>query len=263
MAFYPSLRVEGDVMSRETKAMSEESDTRLDIARLSSAELAVAKIRDAFDLHHVTFHLGYTPIGPLDAPYVKSTYPAEWLTRYLIKRYLTIDPVVQEGFQRRVAFDWTEIEVAPDVLPFLEDALAHDVGLNGYSIPTVDGENRRSLTSITSNKNREEWDSFISANVDELQRLALELHRMAIAELFGTDHPFPRLTRREIECLALAARGNDGNVIAHLLGISESTVRSYLKSIRQKLSCASITEAVAKATQYRVILWSQIAETRQ
>ena len=56
--------------------------------------------------------------------------------------------------------------------------------------------------------------------------------------------PMPELTRRESETLNLIARGYTYKEIAALMGVSVSTVQTYIKSIYSKLSVNSRGEAV-------------------
>jgi DNA-binding CsgD family transcriptional regulator len=45
----------------------------------------------------------------------------------------------------------------------------------------------------------------------------------------------------------------DSAIIENALGISEHTVRSYMRSVRFKLDCANLSQAVAKAMMLRLI----------
>ena len=57
----------------------------------------------------------------------------------------------------------------------------------------------------------------------------------------------PALTSRELQCLALIAHGQNTQEVANQLFISKDTVTTHAKSIRQKLKCNNIAEAVGKA----------------
>ncbi|TJW41883.1 MAG: LuxR family transcriptional regulator, partial [Mesorhizobium sp.] len=58
---------------------------------------AVEAVRKAFDVH-VTYHLAQTAAGNVDAPFVRTTYPAAWVARYLLAGYVKVDPIAREGF---------------------------------------------------------------------------------------------------------------------------------------------------------------------
>jgi DNA-binding CsgD family transcriptional regulator len=60
-------------------------------------------------------------------------------------------------------------------------------------------------------------------------------------------HPVPRLTPRQTELLRLVAAGHTNTQIARRLGISESTVRTHLEKIYERLQVSSRTAAVTRA----------------
>lgn len=74
-----------------------------------------------------------------------------------------------------------------------------------------------------------------------------------VAELLaGATHrasPFPELTPREREVLALMARGWDNPRIASRLVIADKTVRNLVSNILVKLQAADRVEAVTRARQ--------------
>jgi two-component system NarL family response regulator len=61
------------------------------------------------------------------------------------------------------------------------------------------------------------------------------------------------LTNRELEVLALLARGCSNKFIAQQLNISETTVKSHLRSVFTKLQVLSRTEAIAVASRRGLI----------
>lgn len=63
----------------------------------------------------------------------------------------------------------------------------------------------------------------------------------------------PSLTPREIEVLEWVSRGLPSKLIAHKLGVSESTVKFHLSSIYAKLGVASRAEAVSRAAKLGLI----------
>ena len=65
--------------------------------------------------------------------------------------------------------------------------------------------------------------------------------------------PDYHLTPREKEVLACIVNGLSYKMIADQLNISYETVRSHVKKIYEKLHVASLTEAVAKAINQRIV----------
>jgi DNA-binding NarL/FixJ family response regulator len=67
------------------------------------------------------------------------------------------------------------------------------------------------------------------------------------------EAPRKPLTPRELEVLELVSQGLPSKLIAHALGVSESTVKYHLSSIYAKLGVASRTEAVSRAARLGLI----------
>jgi PAS domain S-box-containing protein len=64
-----------------------------------------------------------------------------------------------------------------------------------------------------------------------------------------TNQSHPELSEREQQLITLAAQGLTDIAIAHRLGISEPTVKSYWQRVRSKLGPYNRTELVAHALQ--------------
>ena len=65
--------------------------------------------------------------------------------------------------------------------------------------------------------------------------------------------PATELSKREIEVLELIAKGTGNKLIADKLNISESTVKTHIQSIFQKLEVNDRTEAVTRALSKGII----------
>ena len=214
---------------------------------------ALRAFQTAYGLDFVTYHLASTVVGEIDNPYVRTTYPDAWVARYLLRGFVSVDPVVQEGFQRQLPFDWRELHPPIEALTFLEEARRSGLGEHGYSIPIADRSRRRALLSVNSRASTLAWERMLEHWRDQWIELAHLIHSKAIIEIYGEDDPAPQLSPRELECLHWAALGKDYKDIAMILAISEHTTRSYLKSARVKLGCATISAATTKALKFHLI----------
>ncbi|CAK7260968.1 MULTISPECIES: LuxR family transcriptional regulator [unclassified Shinella] len=206
----------------------------------------------AYDLDFLTYHLALTIADVVDTPYVRTTYNDTWVSRYLLRGYVKIDPILRDGLTRFIPFDWREVEVSAAAEEFLADAQQHGIGANGFSIPIVD-KKRRALLSLNSRQNPDEWDKVVARYRSEWLDVAYLIHRRAVFELHGEHDPIPHLSNREIECLHWSALGLHSKDIATILGLSEHTTQSYLASARHKLGAATITSATSLAIQLRLI----------
>jgi LuxR family transcriptional regulator, quorum-sensing system regulator CinR len=216
-------------------------------------EATIARLRDLLNIDHLVYHSSKLGASPSADPYIRLTYPASWIKRYLQMGYVDVDPVLREGFLRTLPFDWSELKIQSDAeATFLADALAHGVGPRGFSIPVQSKHGHRALFSISSSRSEEEWTTFIKTTQSALIQIANRIHRRVIGEVFGEDRP--HLTMRELECLLWIARGKDTSEIAIILSISPHTARDYLKSARYKLDSVTSAQAVSKAVKLGLLV---------
>lgn len=211
-------------------------------------EVVIDKLRTLLNVDHVVYHTSKLGGSPSADPYIRLTYPASWIKRYLQMGYADVDPVLREGFLRTLPFDWSELTIqnAPEA-SFLADALAHGVGPRGLSIPVLSKHGHRGLFTVSSSRSEEEWKTFLETAQSTLIQIANRLHRRVVVELFGEDQP--HLTMRELECLRWIALGKAAGEIAVILNISPHTARDYLKSVHYKLDCVTSAQAVSKAVK--------------
>ena len=216
-------------------------------------EETITKLRDLLNVDHLVYHSSKLGASPSADPYLRLTYPASWIKRYLQMGYVDIDPVIREGFLRTLPFDWSELKIQGAAeISFLTDALAHGVGPYGLSIPVQSKHGHRALFSISFSRSEKEWMDFVKTTLPTLIQIANRVHRRVIGEVFGEDRP--HLTTRELECLRWIARGKDTSDIAIILNISAHTARDYLKSARYKLDSVTSAQAVSKAVKLGLLI---------
>lgn len=214
---------------------------------------ALFRVRDAIGCKHVIYHAARLGAGAVDDPFIRLTYPSDWVKRYLTNGYMRVDPVIREGFQRTAPFEWSEVEPCGDEEEaFFLDALAFGVGNNGFSIPVRDKRGRRALFTISSDLANSEWELFLRTHRARLIDIAHKYHERAVLEQEG-EISYPPLTKREREVLYWAAQGKTAIEIGMILSLSESTAATYLRSARYKLNSSSIAQAVYKAQQLGLV----------
>ncbi len=223
------------------------------IKAAANVDAAIRILQAEYGLDFVTYHLAQTIAAKIDSPFVRTTYPDAWVSRYLLNSYVKVDPIVKQGFERQLPFDWSEVEPTPEAYAMLVDAQKHGIGGNGYSIPVADKAQRRALLSLNARIPADEWAELVRRCRNEWIEIAHLIHRKAVYELHGENDPVPSLSPREIECLHWTALGKDYKDISVILGISEHTTRDYLKTARFKLGCATISAAASRAVQLRII----------
>ncbi|MFA3917683.1 helix-turn-helix transcriptional regulator [Ruegeria hyattellae] len=130
-----------------------------------------------------------------------------------------------------------------------------------YSLVVPCPENEAKLVVISSD--RPDADDVMRHQQREMRILATVL-----ATNLGADMPSdhgrvydiadvlldgPRLTKREIEVLGHLAQGHRNDRIAEMLGLSEITVRTHIRSARDKLDAPTREAALVRAVQLGLI----------
>lgn len=183
--------------------------------------------------------------------YIDTTYPDEWVKRYIDKDYVHLDPVVEEGSSSKVPFEWSKV-AEPGLLDrrqreFFKEAA--DFGIaNGITVP-IHGHRSFAMMSMVADGSPKES----SRNIDEhrhlVQLLTLYFHNHAGGMLLESylEKDRPKLTNREIECLTWTARGKTSWEISVILSISESTAIAHIENAKKKLGVMNKPHAVVKA----------------
>ncbi|MBD8534883.1 response regulator [Plantibacter sp. CFBP 13570] len=83
--------------------------------------------------------------------------------------------------------------------------------------------------------------------------LAPTIAATLVGRMQGGTPTRPQLSARELEVLALVAAGNSNRAIAAALFISESTVKTHLLHVFEKLEVADRTRAVTRAQELRLL----------
>ncbi len=102
------------------------------------------------------------------------------------------------------------------------------------------------------------WSKGDEANKRDLAirdlRLLMNYFHSQLLRINGVDTESEILmSARELDCLSWTAAGKTAWEASIILGISERTVRFHLNVAREKLKCATTTQAVAKAISHQLI----------
>ena len=219
------------------------------VAKCGDVTSALRLIGTAYKFDSVTYHMPRIHGSVVDAPFVRTTYKDDWVAHYLLNNLVSIDPVVKFGTEETAPFDWTSIPMSPALEHIAGEARKFNVGMSGFTVPIVDNKNRKAIFSVNSAMSPLEWREHIRITKADIVLLAQDVHKKAVSEAYQGVDAGTRLTPREIECLGWTAKGKTYTEISTIIGISEHTVRAYLKTIRIKMDCVTLAQAVSKATK--------------
>jgi LuxR family quorum-sensing system transcriptional regulator CciR len=197
----------------------------------------------AFDYFAMTQCYGLRIDG---APVQLSDYPEEWVEFLRTGGFWADDPVLA-ACQRTVApFSWDElpdlVEMTPRQTSYMKVA-AREGLRRGWTVPIhIPGEATGLCSFVLSSKRDLPKDSLPAAQY--LACFAFEAAR----RLAGNGNPpMPRLTKRQLECVVLAARGKSDWVAGQILGLAPDTVHKYLEQAKARFGVSSRTELVVRA----------------
>ena len=219
------------------------------LERLQSASI---EFRDFYGVNHVVYHW----VNSAGEQYGCGTYDDVWVDRYLEKGYLRVDPVIQGCYQKFHPIDWKRLDWSSKAArAFLQDAIAHGVGNQGFSIPIRGPNGQYALFTVSHICSDEDWEEFTTKHRRDLILIAHCFNQVALQLEPGRapDQGQP-LSPREVEAMTMLAIGLSRAQAADKLSISEHTLRVYVESARFKLGALNTTHAVARALSRGLIV---------
>ncbi|MCE8512118.1 autoinducer binding domain-containing protein [Ruegeria pomeroyi] len=219
---------------------------------LEDLERVTVKLRDTLKIDHIVYHW----VDSAGDQYGCATYPQAWQERYLEKNYHRIDPVILGCFQRFHPVDWKRLDWSGKVAKaFLQDALEHGVGNQGYSIPIRGPNGQFALFTVNHVCDDAVWSEFTETYGRDLILIAHFFNRKALEfERSRQPDQLRNLSPREVDAMTLLALGYSRAQVAHSLSISEHTLRVYIESARFKLGALNTTHAIATAMSRGLIV---------
>lgn len=189
------------------------------------------------------------PLHPPHQAIMIHNYPAAWVQQYSEEKLYDLDPVLQRAEHNPMPFFWDVAFQAESITAAQREILinATDVGIaHGFTVPIhlswQPGALRASCSIVPD-----------GSTVDRRNYFMVELMVTAMYAALNRAHPPRRevgtieLSRRERQCLSLAAQGKDDWAIGRLLGLSPHTVHSYFKRLMRRLGVATRVQAIIMA----------------
>lgn len=185
-------------------------------------------------------------------------YPPQWVRTYADAGLHRDDPAQRLAATRPASFAWSELgQVTPlrrAEIRMLEAARAAGLG-EGFTVPLHAPGERGASCSFAGETGQ-------ALPLGALPAAEFAAH-IAFAVLFDLLHPeraasSSRLTPRQIDCVTLMAQGKTDWEIGAILGLTESSVTTYLKSARERIGVARRTQLAIAAVAYGLIGFDEI-----
>jgi len=194
--------------------------------------------------------------------YVFTTLSREWVRRYDEQAYIDVDTRIARALDSPLPLIWDyETEHGRDARSdaFLGDSLAYGVG-SGVVCGMHGASHTRVIFALSNAAARidDRRRSEIAERLGDILFLGACFHEIFMKSVVERGLPplsqGTPLSRRETQCLELAARGLTTQGIAMRLGLSDRTIQFHFDGIRSKLGAANRQEAVAKGITQGVIV---------
>ncbi len=218
-----------------------------DIAAAGSPQQCLELFREAVAPFGVTaFACGHVDLAVRERNvFYLIDWPESWRKFYLRSGLLQRDPLLDELGRRQTPFTFSELRAERKLPPLGTEALRLSAELGwteGLAAPIPQSGRHCGLVSLIGPRG--------VFTDDEKRRLAylsvgLYTRARALAPAHGCAVAPAGLTKREIECLGLTARGFTDGAIGKQLALSSETVREHVEKARKKLKTSSRVAAVA------------------
>jgi LuxR family transcriptional regulator, quorum-sensing system regulator CciR len=165
-----------------------------------------------------------------------TNYPESWIEAYLQKNIVADDPVLLASQRTNVGFIWedvgTMIKVTSHHRWVMEDAQRAGL-VQGFTVPChIPGEANGSCTfAVRTGRSLPVRNLPMAQLIGAFAFQAARNLVRASAQNLGSG-PAQPLSERQLQCVALVARGKSDWEIGKILGISEETVKRHLSLAR-------------------------------
>lgn len=205
------------------------------------------------------------PLHPPPHALMIHNYPAAWVEHFSKEKLYEIDPVLQRAECNPMPFFWDTVFQTESITAaqrkMLVDATNFGIA-HGFTVPIhlswLPGALRASCsvvpdTNTVARVNYFMVEAMVTAMYAVLNRAHTPRHEAATIVL----------SRRERQCLSLAAQGKDDWTIGQLLGLSPKTVHSYFKRLMQRLGMGTRVQAIVWALESGQIAFGDVPTSRE
>ena len=188
------------------------------------------------------------PLGPRSAAVVFQNYPADWVRYFSESGHYRIDPVFRFADERMIPFFWDDPEFRSVLTAAQREILveAEGVGLgHGYTVPIHPPGARMASCSVVPDSGLIERGAYQAVFTMGCFMFEAMLRNASREECSRARSVV--LSRRERQCLELAAQGKDDWAIGSLLRISERTVHNHIERAKSRLGVCTRVQLIVYA----------------
>lgn len=205
---------------------------------------------EALGFRHFACCSHVDPLQPPRRAVMLHSYPMEWAKLFSELEFFDIDPVFLQASRSLVPFFWdtqaANEEISPPQQEIYHEASRYGL-TRGYTVPihsvNAPRDFRASCTVVPDS------DTLPPAAYSAVQLMAFYMYEAGSKDAAAKDPPPVQkpLSRRERQCLELAAQGKSDWVSSKILGLSERTVHNHVENAKRRLQVATRVQAVVHA----------------
>lgn len=201
------------------------------------------------------------PIKPPRRAIMLQNYPDSWVRDYSDMELWDIDPVFLQADRASLPFFWDSPAFRSSLTGPQQQILAeanHFGIAHGYTVPIHSPYSpaayRASCSVVPDSV------AMDARNYSTVQLMCCYLYDAAMRDVNTKENEIipPELSRRERQCLELAAQGKSDWVVGKILGISERTVHNHIESAKRRLGVATRVQAIVQALASRQISFGDL-----
>jgi LuxR family transcriptional regulator len=201
------------------------------------------------------------PIENAEELIIDANWPAEWVARYVEKKYIIVDPTIRYLLRANRSFAWNDAVEAYKTNPhyqrmkkMMADGKANGLA-SGYIFPVFSRTGLIGATTIGGPDEIELSPAEI-AILETAFRNAYFKYLGLMGEAYAdrvNEGMEITMTHREIQALSNLAEGRTSPEIANVLDVSPNTVDWYVTGLQGKLKARNRNHAVALAFRMGLI----------
>ena len=250
-----------DIEVLRSQASERVADALLEASTFPDLVDLLKEFAEAIGVTHCTLHVvRETPTSSFSTRAL-TTYPEDWVARYVDRRYFTVDPVyrAQPDLRGRLLLGGSR-RVEPAVRVFCQDAKAHGVGPAGYTLPIITERGDKIAISVSAADDREGLRDTIRHYESDLLTVGFSLTE-AFSRLASDERPADfSPTDDQLSILRAVAMGADEAELrsrSYLYGSYVTLERSICNLFRTK----TVAQAAVVAARVGLLTNSPITKS--
>jgi DNA-binding CsgD family transcriptional regulator len=206
--------------------------------------------KDLYRLASVTYFCANIPLSAPTKHYAHCVYSDTCIKQFMSKSFVRLD--FANGGELRPTTSAVESEDHRQYLSAGERRIS-DESVAALVLSLPERLEETAVFGITAEMEPVDWSKQKQVIARECRILANYFHSHVLRINGCHSEGDILMSARELDCLKWTAAGKTAWEASIILGISERTVRFHLNAAREKLHCATTTQAVAKAVVNQLI----------